>query len=435
MAQNFLASPQFQVLDSNGNPVSGAKAYFYDEGTTTPRDVYQENSLTTPHTNPVIADATGTFDEIYLTPTVNYKCVIKDSSDVTIRTIEVVNTGNAWDDSVNKDIVPDGDNTRDLGSLSNRFAELHVKKVLFDADTSITQAAEDEVRVEVGGTNTATGDSEGRIIIGHTESITGTGSLEYGIQNHQTTFAMASLGQFRWANASSGCSNLGALSRGASIGTHASVADGDNLVQFAGVGSDGSAFQISGAYRIYVEGTPTSGVVNGQSRVYLATSGTMTERFRIANSGSITSQATYDNTVSGSAVHVTSAGVIGRTSSSEKYKKDIEDVEDKKALDILSKVKPKFFRRKKANGDLKPEWSQYGFIAEQVDGVDSRLAKCALYEMQESVEIVDGVKQASFKPVKRETPMVEDIDRDALLAALWKSVQLLQAEIETLKAR
>ncbi len=93
---NFLSSPQFQVLDTNGDPVVGAKAYFYLAGTTTATDIYQEKSLTTPHANPVIADSTGTFASIYIDTTIALKCVIKDADDVTIRTIDYVSTvGNA----------------------------------------------------------------------------------------------------------------------------------------------------------------------------------------------------------------------------------------------------------------------------------------------------------------------------------------------------
>ncbi|MCP5013645.1 MAG: hypothetical protein GY942_27060, partial [Aestuariibacter sp.] len=90
---NFLSSPQFQVLNTNGDPVVGAKAYFYLTGTTTATDTYQEESLTTAHVNPVIADSTGTFAAIYTNPDIAYKIVLKDADDVTIRTIDPVNSG------------------------------------------------------------------------------------------------------------------------------------------------------------------------------------------------------------------------------------------------------------------------------------------------------------------------------------------------------
>jgi hypothetical protein len=43
--------------------------------------------------------------------------------------------GDAWGDAVDDDIVPDADGTRDLGSTSNRFAELHVDTIDLNGTT------------------------------------------------------------------------------------------------------------------------------------------------------------------------------------------------------------------------------------------------------------------------------------------------------------
>jgi hypothetical protein len=47
-------------------PSPGAKLYFYDPGTTTERNVYQDNELTSLHMQPVIADSAGVWPAIYL---------------------------------------------------------------------------------------------------------------------------------------------------------------------------------------------------------------------------------------------------------------------------------------------------------------------------------------------------------------------------------
>lgn len=75
----------FSIANANGAPISGAKLYFYAEGTTTPLAIYQDEALTTPHTNPVIADANGRFAPIYL-QALAYKIVLKDADDVTLQT-------------------------------------------------------------------------------------------------------------------------------------------------------------------------------------------------------------------------------------------------------------------------------------------------------------------------------------------------------------
>lgn len=86
---NIFAPPSWQAIDASGNPISGARLYFYQSGTTTLLTVYQDNGATTPHANPVIADAAGRFPAIY-TAVPTYKVVLKDAGDVTIQTIDPV---------------------------------------------------------------------------------------------------------------------------------------------------------------------------------------------------------------------------------------------------------------------------------------------------------------------------------------------------------
>lgn len=53
------------ALDSNGNIVSGARAYFFERGTVTPLTVYKDEGATTPHSTPVVADAAGVFPPVF----------------------------------------------------------------------------------------------------------------------------------------------------------------------------------------------------------------------------------------------------------------------------------------------------------------------------------------------------------------------------------
>lgn len=45
---------------------AGAKAFFYDANTTTPQTVYQDDALTTPHTQPVVASSQGRWPDVFL---------------------------------------------------------------------------------------------------------------------------------------------------------------------------------------------------------------------------------------------------------------------------------------------------------------------------------------------------------------------------------
>src|ERR1700748_440284 len=49
------------VLDSAGNPISGAKVCVYSAGTTTPEITYTNVGLTVANSNPIVADSAGRF--------------------------------------------------------------------------------------------------------------------------------------------------------------------------------------------------------------------------------------------------------------------------------------------------------------------------------------------------------------------------------------
>lgn len=53
-------------IDPNGDPYAGAKAYFYQSGTSTPLTVYQDTDLSEFHDSPVVANGSGAFPAIFL---------------------------------------------------------------------------------------------------------------------------------------------------------------------------------------------------------------------------------------------------------------------------------------------------------------------------------------------------------------------------------
>lgn len=86
MATHFTL-PKQQIVDTIGRPVSGAKAYFYAPSTTTPKNVYSDAGLTTPHAHPVVADSYGRLPVIYF-GSGQYKVVLTTSADVAIYTAD-----------------------------------------------------------------------------------------------------------------------------------------------------------------------------------------------------------------------------------------------------------------------------------------------------------------------------------------------------------
>lgn len=57
---------RMQQLDGNGRPLSGARLFLFDGGTSTPRIGYRDSSLTSAHPNPILADSAGRLPLIYL---------------------------------------------------------------------------------------------------------------------------------------------------------------------------------------------------------------------------------------------------------------------------------------------------------------------------------------------------------------------------------
>lgn len=90
MTSRFYA-PFVKVTSDTLKTLPGAKAYFYKNGTTTLQTTYQDVTLSTPHTNPVIADSAGNFPAIFLSGT--YTVKITDTAGVVLGGYPVNNVG------------------------------------------------------------------------------------------------------------------------------------------------------------------------------------------------------------------------------------------------------------------------------------------------------------------------------------------------------
>lgn len=92
------------IVDGNGVPLSGAKYYFYESGTSTPIDTYSNSALSTPNTNPVVADSAGRLGDVFLAAD-SYRILIKDANDNTIDDIDPydVSSGSSFGDGLDTD--------------------------------------------------------------------------------------------------------------------------------------------------------------------------------------------------------------------------------------------------------------------------------------------------------------------------------------------
>ncbi len=153
--------------------------------------------------------------------------------------------------------------------------------------------------------------------------------------------------------------------------------------------------------------------------------GTSTNRLNILSDGQLQSGRTYDAVVTGGrAVQVSSTGLIGTTSSSIKYKKDVEDLSSSLSDNVLQNLRPVWYRSKNPTGDEKDTWSQIGLIAEEVAAIEPRLVVFRLYDVtyDENGEQVNTL---------RDIPEPEDVNYARLSVFL---LDIAQRQAKTIKS-
>jgi hypothetical protein len=85
-----LPNPIWRFVDDDGNALVGGKVYFYDAGTSTPKDTYTDSGGGTTNANPVILDGRG--EAVIWFGSGSYKAVLKTAAGVTIKTIDNIPT-------------------------------------------------------------------------------------------------------------------------------------------------------------------------------------------------------------------------------------------------------------------------------------------------------------------------------------------------------
>ena len=130
--------------------------------------------------------------------------------------------------------------------------------------------------------------SQGVVNIGSNTASPTLFTLTPRFQINGTDFPTAAQLIGRWGNTAGSASINGGKSRGAAVGTHGAVNSGDALLEFNGVGSDGSAFQYAGGFTVAADAAPSAGVVPGRITISTADSGGVgRERIRIDSAGQV----------------------------------------------------------------------------------------------------------------------------------------------------
>lgn len=126
----LLTYPKFQAPDINGVNMDGGKVYFYETGTTTPKNTWSDEAKTVLNTNPVILNARGEAD-IYLTG--EYKIILKTSEDVEVWTADSF-TGNTLAEDLASTVTDDTDGGFHLVSIPPSATETNIENHAFSRD-------------------------------------------------------------------------------------------------------------------------------------------------------------------------------------------------------------------------------------------------------------------------------------------------------------
>lgn len=141
--------------------------------------------------------------------------------------------------------------------------------------------------------------------------------------------------------------------------------------------------------------------------------------------GSVKSTTVYgDTTASAANVFVDSDGTLQRSTSSRRYKTDIEPIQDQYS-DALLNLTPVWYRSVCEHDN--PDWSWYGLIAEDVAEIDPRLVH---YRTKEIVTNEDGddVVQELAEPI------IESVAYDRIVPHLLNIIKRLESRITALES-
>lgn len=88
---SFLAGAGSQFFDDSGVPLSGGLIYTYTAGGTTPLTTYTSISGLIANSNPIVLDAAGRVNEVWIPEGVSYKMIVKNANNVIIGTFDNLN--------------------------------------------------------------------------------------------------------------------------------------------------------------------------------------------------------------------------------------------------------------------------------------------------------------------------------------------------------
>jgi hypothetical protein len=267
---------------------------------------------------------------------------------------------------------------------------------IMTGDGSVTVTAPDGREVTISSFKKLTDDMAGKAGSGENNDITGLNALGYSKINPTR------VGHLYGTNATTNTKNWFAFSNLIEPNPKSETGSGD--LGATGVG----AFFIGGGGDIYYQ-------YEGNTLFRLGIDGALN-----TTSGRIYSMGSYNGTTTaGANVYITTQGAFARSTSSAKYKTQVETLKNSYA-DKMQELRPVWYRSTCENDN--PDWGWYGFIAEEVGEI--------LPQMVHWREPNDGES-----PTNSNGMIAEGVMYERFTPLLLNELMRLKKEVDTLKEK
>jgi|TARA_R100000030_G_scaffold9631_1_gene6587 hypothetical protein len=366
-----LAEVDGQILAANGTDAKPGISFASDTNTGIKREGANELAFVTSGGKRVLINATG---NVGIGTTSPAAVVHLEGATPYIRTKQTAapTDEKTWDFNAGTDGIFRFRNTNDAANSSNNWLEVERNGVQTNSIRLLTGSGSERVRITSGG------------------------FMGIGTTSPATALHI------------SGTTSQGSRIQLTRSGVDAQLAITGNSLAFDAQGTTGS----NGTIKFFAGGAERAELLTDGRLVLGGITPATSVDHSFVCAGRIESDATYSVTTSSSAnVNVSSSGLLQRSTSSAKYKTNIETIEDSYADAVLN-ARPVWFNSTASEDTAHPEWGYWGFIAEEIHKIDPRLV---FYGEDDDGNLEpEGVQYDRFIPhlvnlIKRQKDQIVDL--------------------------